>query len=131
MRILHTMLRVTDLDRAIDFYGNAIGMRELRRHDYTDARFTRVFMGYRDEQSESAIELTHNWDTKSYVLGNAYGHLAIEVDDAAKICERAAELGYRVARAAGQMKHGRNIIAFLEDPDGYKVELIQRSAHYD
>ncbi len=131
MRILHTMLRVGNLDKALHFYREALGMRLLRRHDYDDARFTRAFVGFGDEQSQAAIELTHNWDKPGYGLGDGYGHLALEVADAAQVCERVRALGYQVTREAGPMKHGRNVIAFVQDPDGYKIELIQQSEHYD
>ncbi|NHR06817.1 lactoylglutathione lyase [Chromobacterium haemolyticum] len=126
MRILHTMLRVADLDAALAFYTRALGMRLLRRNDFSDGCFTLAFVGYRDETEAAAIELTHNWDQGDYQLGNGYGHVAIEVDDAAAVCEQARALGYAVAREAGPMKHGRTVIAFLQDPDGYKVELIQK-----
>lgn len=131
MRILHTMLRVVDLDAALNFYRDALGMRVLRRHDYTDARFTRAFVGYGDEREEAAIELTHNWDTSAYAQGNAYGHVAVEVADAAETCERAHTLGYRITRQAGPMKHGTTVIAFIEDPDGYKIELIQKGGQLE
>lgn len=131
MRILHTMLRVVDLDAALNFYRDALSMRLLRRHDYPDGRFTRAFVGYGDERDEAAIELTHNWDTSAYAHGNAYGHLAVEVTDAAETCERVLALGYKVTRQAGPMKHGRTVIAFIEDPDGYKIELIQKGDQFD
>lgn len=125
------MLRVGDLNAALKFYQDALGMRLLRRHDYADARFTRAFVGYGDEHEHAAIELTHNWDKSAYALGDAYGHLAVEVADAARACDRVRELGYKVTREAGTMKHGRSVIAFVEDPDGYKIELIEKSDHYD
>lgn len=125
------MLRVTNLDAALHFYQNALGMTLLRRHDYADARFTRAFVGYGDEQEHTAIELTHNWDKSAYVLGDAYGHLALEVPDAARVCEQVRALGYKVTREAGPMKHGRNVIAFVEDPDGYKIELIEQCDQYE
>lgn len=131
MRILHTMLRVGDLTAALRFYQQALGMALLRRHDYDEARFTRAFVGYGAEQAHTAIELTHNWDKPAYALGDGYGHLAIEVPDAAAICERARALGYKVTREAARMKHGRNVIAFVDDPDGYRIELIEQSEHYD
>jgi len=128
MRIMHTMLRVGDLDRALDFYTKVLGMRVLRRKDYPGGRFTNVFVGYGDEAKEAVIELTHNWDTKSYDPGTGYGHVAIEVDDAYKACEDVRKRGGKVAREAGPMKHGTTVIAFVEDPDGYKIEFIQRKA---
>ncbi len=128
MRILHTMLRVGDLDRALDFYVNVLGMRELRRRDYPGGRFTNVFVGYGDEASAAVLELTHNWDTKSYDLGSGYGHVAIEVDDACRACEEVKKRGGKVTREAGPMKHGTTVIAFVEDPDGYKIEFVQKKA---
>lgn len=126
MRILHTMLRVGNLDRALAFYTEVLGMRELRRADYPDGRFTLAFVGYGDESESAVLELTHNWDTESYEIGTAYGHIAIEVDDAYKACEEIRGRGGSVVREAGPMKHGTTVIAFVQDPDGYKVELIQR-----
>lgn len=126
MRILHTMLRVGDLDRALAFYVEVLGMRELRRKDYPGGRFTNVFVGYGDETSAAVLELTHNWDTKSYDPGSGYGHVAIEVDDAYRACEEIQQRGGKVTRAAGPMKHGTTVIAFVEDPDGYKIELVQK-----
>ncbi len=126
MRLLHTMLRVGDLDRSIAFYTEVLGMRLLRRQDYPDGRFTLAFVGYQDEAEGAVIELTHNWDTKSYELGNAFGHIALAVPDAYKACEDIRARGGKVVREAGPMKHGSTVIAFVEDPDGYKVELIQR-----
>jgi lactoylglutathione lyase len=120
------MLRVTDLDRAIGFYTQVLGMRTLRRTDYPDGRFTNVFVGYGEETKEAVVELTHNWDTKSYELGTGFGHLAIEVDDAYLACEDVKKRGGKVVREAGRMKHGTTVIAFVEDPDGYKIELVQR-----
>ena len=126
MRILHTMIRVGDLDRSIKFYTEVLGMRVLRRKDYPDGRFTNTFVGYDDESRAAVLELTHNWDTKSYDLGNGYGHVAIAVEDAYKACEEIKKRGGKVTREAGPMKHGTTVIAFAEDPDGYKIELIQR-----
>ncbi len=126
MRILHTMLRVGDLDRSIDFYTSVLGMKVLRRKDYPDGRFTLAFVGYGDESEEAVLELTHNWDTKAYEIGTGYGHVALEVDDAYKACTDAKQRGGRVTREAGPMKHGTTVIAFVEDPDGYKIEFIQK-----
>ena len=120
------MLRVGDLDRAVGFYTQVLGMCVLRRSDYPDGRFTNVFVGYEDETRAAVIELTHNWDTKSYDHGNAFGHVAVEVDDAYKACEEVKKRGGKVAREAGPMKHGTTVIAFVEDPDGYKIEFVQR-----
>ena len=122
------MLRVGDLDRAIGFYTEVLGMRLLRRKDYPDGRFTNVFVGYGDETNEAVVELTHNWDTKSYELGTGFGHLAVEVDDAYKACADIKKRGGKVVREAGPMKHGTTVIAFAEDPDGYKIELVQRKS---
>ncbi|MCG3202353.1 MAG: Lactoylglutathione lyase [Gammaproteobacteria bacterium] len=126
MRMLHTMLRVGNLDRSLDFYTGVLGMRVLRRKDYPDGRFTLAFVGYQDEADGAVLELTHNWDTDRYDLGNAYGHVAIEVDDAYAACERVKARGGQVVREAGPMKHGTTVIAFVQDPDGYRIELIQK-----
>ena len=126
MRILHTMLRVGDLDRSIRFYTEVLQMRLLRRHDYPDGKFTLAFVGYGDEDSEAVLELTYNWGVEGYDLGTGYGHIAIAVDDARKACDEVRKRGGKVTRDAGPMKHGTTVIAFVEDPDGYKVELIQR-----
>ncbi|ASJ23576.1 lactoylglutathione lyase [Laribacter hongkongensis] len=126
MRLLHTMLRVGDLDRSIAFYTDVLGMRLLRRNDYPEGRFTLAFVGYDSEDRASVIELTHNWDTAQYDLGTAFGHLAVEVDDAAATCEAVRARGGKVVREAGPMKHGTTVIAFVEDPDGYKIEFIQK-----
>ncbi len=128
MRILHTMLRVGDLDRSLDFYQNVLDMQLLRQRDYPDGRFTLAFVGYGPEDEEAALELTHNWDQSTYTIGDAYGHIAIEVENAAEACARIRERGGRVVREAGPMRHGSTIIAFVEDPDGYKIELIQRGS---
>ena len=128
MRILHTMLRVTQLERSIAFYRDVLGMHELRRHDYPEGRFTLAFMGYQPETEGAVLELTHNWDTDHYTLGDAFGHVAIEVDDAAKACDAVRARGGKVVREAGPMKHGTTVIAFVEDPDGYKIEFSQRGA---
>jgi len=124
MRILHTMLRVGDLDRSVKFYTNVLGMKELRRKDYPDGEFTLAFIGYGDESEHTAIELTYNWGVESYDLGSAYGHIAIEVPDVYKACEKMRHAGGKVIRDAGPMNAGTTIIAFLEDPDGYQIELI-------
>lgn len=126
MRILHTMLRVADLDRSLDFYTNVLGMRVLRRKDYPDGKFTLAFVGYQDEADGAVLELTHNWDTDHYELGSAYGHVALEVDDAYAACERVKARGGQVVREAGPMKHGTSVIAFIQDPDGYKIEFVQK-----
>jgi len=126
MRILHTMLRVGNLDRSIDFYTRVLGMKLLRRHDYPDGKFTLAFVGYEDEQSAAVIELTYNWGVESYDPGNAFGHIAIGVDDAYETCARVKALGGIVTREAGPMMHGTTVIAFVSDPDGYKIELIQQ-----
>ena len=125
MRILHTMLRVVDLDRSIAFYTEVLGMRLLRRTDYPTGKFTLAFVGYQDESEAAALELTHNWGVESYELGNAYGHVALEVPDAYAACAAIKARGGKVVREAGPMQHGTTVIAFVEDPDGYKVELIQ------
>lgn len=126
MRILHTMLRVGDLKRSIDFYTGVLGMKVLRQKDYPDGRFTLAFVGYGDEDKEAALELTHNWDTAKYELGTGYGHVALEVEDAYGACDEVKKRGGKVTREAGPMKHGTTVIAFVEDPDGYKIEFIQR-----
>ncbi|NML30648.1 lactoylglutathione lyase [Paraburkholderia antibiotica] len=131
MRILHTMLRVGDLDASIRFYTEVLGMRLLRKHDYPDGKFTLAFVGYEDESEAAAIELTHNWDTDKYDLGNGYGHIALEVDDAYAACEEVKKRGGVVTREAGPMKHGTTVIAFVADPDGYKIELIQKKGRVD
>ncbi len=128
MRILHTMLRVGDLERSIDFYTGVLGMKVLRRKDYPDGKFTLAFVGYGDESKEAVLELTHNWDTQAYDIGTGYGHIALEVDDARQACEETRKRGGKVTREAGPMKHGTTVIAFVEDPDGYKIEFIQKKA---
>ena len=126
MRILHTMIRVGDLQRSIAFYTEVLGMKLLRRQDYPDGRFTLAFVGYGPESEQAAIELTHNWDTPSYDLGNGFGHVALAVPDAAAACAEIKRRGGVVTREAGPMKHGTTVIAFVRDPDGYLIELIQR-----
>ncbi len=126
MRILHTMLRIGDLERSLRFYTEVLGMRLLRRKDYPDGKFTLAFVGYGDETDTAVLELTHNWGVDKYELGNAYGHIAIAVDDAYKACEEVKRRGGKVTREAGPMKHGTTVIAFIEDPDTYKIELIER-----
>ena len=126
MRILHTMLRVGDLDRSIKFYTEVMGMQVLRRNDYPDGKFTLAFVGYGSEDDGAVIELTYNWGVDKYDLGTAYGHIALAVPDAYKACDEIKKRGGKVTREAGPMKHGKTVIAFVEDPDGYKVELIQR-----
>ena len=126
MRILHTMLRVGDLDKSLAFYTDVLGMTLLRRHDYPEGRFTLAFVGFGPESEQAALELTHNWDTDRYELGSGYGHVALEVDDAAAACAEIKRRGGVVTREAGPMKHGTTVIAFVQDPDGYKVELIQK-----
>ncbi len=126
MRILHTMLRVGNLETSLTFYTQVLGMKLLRRKDYPDGKFTLAFVGYQDEASGTVLELTHNWDTQAYNLGEGFGHIAIEVDDAYQACENTKKLGGKVSREAGPMKHGTTIIAFVEDPDGYKIEFIQK-----
>ncbi len=126
MRILHTMLRVGDMDRSVRFYTEVLQMRLLRRRDYPDGKFTLAFVGYGDEDSEAVLELTYNWGVEKYEIGSGYGHIAIAVDDASQACAEVRKRGGKVTREAGPMKHGTTVIAFIEDPDGYKVELIQR-----
>ena len=131
MRLLHTMLRVGNLERSLAFYQNVLGMKLLRKKDYPEGRFTLAFVGYGSEADNAVIELTHNWDTESYDLGNAYGHIAIEVDNAQAACEQVRQLGGKVVREAAPMKHGSTVIAFIEDPDGYKIEFIQKHGRED
>ncbi len=125
MRLLHTMLRVGDLESSIRFYCDILGMKLLRQQDYPDGKFTLAFVGYGDESDNTVIELTHNWDISAYTIGDAYGHIAIGVDDIYTTCEAIAAKGGKVVRPPGAMKHGTTVIAFVEDPSGYKVELIQ------
>ena len=126
MRILHTMLRVGNLDKSLAFYTQVLGMKLLRQKEYPEGRFTLAFVGFQDEASGAVLELTYNWDTESYNLGTGYGHIAVEVENAYEACENTKKLGGKVIREAGPMKHGTTIIAFIEDPDGYKIEFIQK-----
>ena len=126
MRLLHTTLRVGNLERSLAFYQDVLDMQLLRKQDYPEGRFTLAFIGYGDEANHTVIELTHNWDTEQYELGNAYGHIAIEVDNAAAACDAVRARGGKVTREAGPMKHGTTVIAFVEDPDGYKIEFIEK-----
>ena len=127
-RLLHTMLRVRDLDASLDFYTGKLGMKLLRKRDYPSGKFTLAFVGYGEETDHTVIELTHNWDQKDpYQLGSAFGHLAVAVPDVYKTCERLAAAGVKIPRPAGPMAHGGSVIAFIEDPDGYRIELVQRS----
>ncbi len=128
MRILHTMLRVGDLERSLAFYTEILGMKLLRRREHPEGKFTLAFVGYQDESAGAAIELTYNWGVHEYDLGSGYGHIAIEVDDAHKACERVRQHGGKVVREPGPMKHGTTVLAFVEDPDGYRIEFIQKKA---
>ncbi|WP_320673638.1 lactoylglutathione lyase [Prochlorococcus sp. MIT 1341] len=128
MRMLHTMLRVGDLERSLIFYTEVLGMSLLRRKDYPSGRFTLAFVGYGDESENTVLELTHNWDKDNYELGEGYGHIALGVDDIWSACTAIAERGGIVVRDPGPMKHGNTVIAFVEDPDGYKIELIQMNS---
>jgi lactoylglutathione lyase len=126
MRILHTMLRVGDLERSIKFYTEVLGMKLLRRKDYPDGKFTLAFIGYGDESENTVIELTYNWDTDRYDLGTGYGHIALEVDDVYRATDEIRQRGGKIIRDAGPMNAGTTIISFVEDPDGYPIELIGR-----
>jgi lactoylglutathione lyase len=129
MRMLHTMLRVGNLDESLKFYCDVLGMKLLRRKDYPGGKFTLAFVGYGDESDHTVLELTHNWGTESYDLGNGYGHIALGVEDIYAACEMIKGQGGKVTREPGPMQHGSTVIAFVEDPNGYKVELIQLSSH--
>ena len=131
MRLLHTMLRVGNLDKSLAFYTEVLNMKLLRRKDYPDGRFTLAFVGYGEECDTTVLELTHNWDTPSYDLGAGYGHIAIEVDNAAAACDAVRAKGGKVIREAAPMKHGTTVIAFVEDPDGYKIEFIEKGTGAD
>jgi len=125
-RMLHTMIRVFDLEKSIDFYVGKLGMKLLRRKDYPDGKFTLAFVGYGDEDSNAVIELTHNWGHAPYTIGDGFGHIALGVKDIYGTCEKLAAAGAKIPRPPGPMKHGTTVIAFVEDPDGYKIELIQK-----
>lgn len=127
MRLLHTMIRVNDLDESLRFYCQHLGMTLLRKTEYPGGRFTLAFVGYGDEAGNSVVELTYNWDTHQYDLGNGFGHLAIAVDNIYKVCEELRAHGVKVAREPAPMKHGSTVIAFVEDPNGYRIELIERA----
>ncbi|NJN48780.1 MAG: lactoylglutathione lyase [Alkalinema sp. RL_2_19] len=129
MRLLHTMLRVGNLDQSLRFYCDVLGMQLLRKKDYASGEFTLAFIGYGDEADHTVIELTHNWGRDQYDLGDAYGHIALGVDDIYQTCDEIKARGGKVSREPGPMKHGKTVIAFVEDPDGYKIELIQLSSH--
>ena len=128
MRMLHTMIRVTDLDNSLKFYCDVLGMRLLRRHDFEEGKFTLAFVGFGDENDSTVLELTHNWDVKDYEHGTGYGHIAISVDDVYDACAKIRELGGNVVRDAGPMKGTTRVLAFVEDPDGYKIELLTDAA---
>lgn len=131
MRILHTMIRVGDLERSIAFYTEVLGMRLLRRKDYPGGRFTLAFVGYDDESSSAVIELTYNWDIEHYDMGTGFGHIAIGVEDIHATCERIRAGGGEITREPGPMKHGSTVIAFVRDPDGYAIELIEQGSGAD
>ena len=128
MRILHTMLRVGNLQQSIEFYTTVLGMKLLRQKDYPDGKFTLAFVGYGPESEHSVIELTYNWDTDHYDLGSGYGHIALEVDDVYQACDEIRQRGGKIIREAGPMNAGTTIIAFGEDPDGYPIELIGKKS---
>ncbi len=128
MRILHTMLRVGDLEKSIQFYTSVLGMKELSRSEHPEGKFTLAFLGYEKNPAQAEIELTYNWGVDHYEIGTAYGHIAIGVDDIYKTCDRIREAGGKITREPGPMKHGTTVIAFVEDPNGYKVELIEESS---
>ena len=127
MKFLHTMIRVNNLDESLKFYCDHLGMKLLRKQDYPGGEFTLAFVGYGDEKNNTVVELTHNWGTSCYDQGNAFGHLALGVDDIYKVCADLKTKGVKVVREAGPMKHGSAVIAFIEDPNGYKIELIDLS----
>ncbi|HJN25356.1 MAG TPA: lactoylglutathione lyase [Rhodospirillales bacterium] len=126
-RLLHTMIRVLDLEKSLDFYSRHLGMTIMRRTDFPGGKFTLAFVGYGDESSDAVVELTHNWDqTGPYEVGNGFGHLAVAVPDIYGACDAMRKDGVKISREPGPMKHGKSVIAFIEDPDGYKIELIER-----
>ncbi|HEX9507351.1 MAG TPA: lactoylglutathione lyase [Myxococcales bacterium] len=125
MRLLHTMLRVNDLDESLRFYTDVLGMKLLRKKDYESGRFTLAFVGYSDEKSSAVLELTHNWDSRGYTLGDAFGHVAVGTADIHATCERIRAADGKIVREPGPMKHGTTVIAFVEDPNGYRIELIE------
>lgn len=127
MRVLHTMIRVGDLEASKKFYCEALGMKMLREKEYPDGKFTLCFVGYADESEQAVIELTYNWGVSSYTMGDGFGHVAIGANDIKGVCDRVRALGYKVTREPGPMKHGTTVIAFVEDPTGYKLELIERA----
>jgi len=127
MRLLHTMLRVRDLDQSIRFYTEVLGMKLLRRKDYQEGRFTLAFVGFKSEKEGAVIELTHNWDVDAYEMGNAFGHIAIAVTDVYESCELIRQKGGEIVREAGPMKGGETVLAFVKDPDGYLIELLGES----
>lgn len=126
MRLLHTMIRVGNLEESVNFYTQVLGMKLLRQNDYPEGRFTLAFVGYGDEVDTAVIELTYNWDTEDYDVGNGFGHLAIAVDDIVKVCEDITKAGGMITRQPGPMKHGTTVIAFVKDPNGYAIELIEQ-----
>jgi lactoylglutathione lyase len=128
MRILHTMLRVGNLERSIQFYGEVLGMQLLSRKDYPDGKFTLAFLGYGKNPEHAEIELTYNWGVEAYELGTAFGHIALGVDDIYAACDRIRAAGGKITREPGPMKHGTTVIAFVQDPDGYKIELIEQGS---
>lgn len=131
MRLLHTMLRVGNLEKSLDFYTRVLGMHLLRKNDYPEGKFTLAFVGFGPETEQAVIELTYNWGVDKYELGTGYGHIALEVEDAYAACDKIRAAGGNVVREAGPMKHGNTVIAFVDDPDGYKIELIQRKSRID
>jgi lactoylglutathione lyase len=126
MRLLHTMLRVGNLEKSLEFYTQVLGMKLLRKQDYPDGKFTLAFVGYGDEAHHTVLELTHNWDTENYQLGNGFGHIAIGVEDVYQACDKIRAKGGKIVREPGPMKHGKTVLAFVEDPDGYRIELLGR-----
>ena len=126
MRMLHTMIRVNDLEESLAFYTGPLGMKLLRRHDFPAGRFTLAFVGYGDESAHTVVELTYNWDTHAYDVGNGFGHIALGVPDIRSTCEHLRAAGVKIVREPGPMQHGSTVIAFIEDPNGYKIELIQQ-----